>query len=117
MLDRHRTLELRAHALRAQPTAGEQKLWSAISGKQLGVAFRRQVPLAGRFIVDFVAPAARLVVEVDGEIHALKRGADARKDRALGRLGYRVLRLPDELVRERLDEAVAQIRAVLAEAR
>jgi leucyl-tRNA synthetase len=90
-------------------------LWSAISGKQLGVSFRRQVPVAGRFIVDFVAPSARLVIEVDGKVHARRRGSDARKDRMLARLGYRVLRLSDELVRERLEQAVAQIRAALAE--
>jgi very-short-patch-repair endonuclease len=39
--------------------------------------------------------------------------ADARRDRALQRLGYRVLRLDAELVSERIEEAVAQIRSVL----
>jgi very-short-patch-repair endonuclease len=44
---------------------------------QLGVSFRRQVPLGNRFIVDFLAPVARLVVEVDGGYHARRREADA----------------------------------------
>jgi very-short-patch-repair endonuclease len=46
----------------------------------------------GRFIADFAAPTARLVVEVDGEYPSRRRTADARRDRVLRRLGYRVLR-------------------------
>jgi very-short-patch-repair endonuclease len=48
-------------------TPSELRLWSALSGRKLGVQFRREVPLAGRYIVDFCAPSRRLVVEVDGE--------------------------------------------------
>jgi very-short-patch-repair endonuclease len=87
----------RARQMRCALTLSEQKLWSAIAGRRLGVTFRRQVPL-GRFIADFAAPAAGLVVEVDGPYHARRRAADARRDRALGRMGYRVLRLDAELV-------------------
>jgi len=66
-----------------------------------------------RYILDFVAPAATFVVEVDDRSHELKRTADAPRDRNLGRLGYRVLRLPAELVRANLEEAVARIVAAL----
>jgi hypothetical protein len=55
------------------------------------------VVIAG-FIADFVAPSARLIVEVDGGCHARRCSADARRDRCLRRAGYRVLRLPAELV-------------------
>jgi very-short-patch-repair endonuclease len=54
--------------------------------------FHRQVVI-GRDIVDFVAPAARLIVEVDGAYHSLRRSADGRRDRELSRRGYRILRL------------------------
>jgi very-short-patch-repair endonuclease len=64
-----------------------------------------------RFIVDFVAPSARLVVEVDGGYHARRVTADARRDRVLRRLGYRVLRLDADLVLAQPQEAVARIRA------
>jgi len=64
--------------------------------------FRRQVPI-DRYIVDYLAPAVKLVVEVDGGIHA------ARRDRTLERLGYRVLRIDAELVRGNVAEAVALI--------
>ena len=101
-----------ARSMRAALTPSEQRLWVVIRGGALGVWFRRQVPL-GRFIGDFVATSARLVVEVDGAYHARQRAADARRDRALQRLGYRVLRLDAALVCEHIEEAVAQIRSLL----
>jgi very-short-patch-repair endonuclease len=57
-------------------------------------SFRRQVVIGEKFIVDFVAPRETLVVEVDGRAyHERRHAADARRDRKLARLGYRVLRL------------------------
>jgi very-short-patch-repair endonuclease len=105
----------RAHFMRHNLTETEQILWRRISGKQLGVAFRRQVPV-GRYVADFVAPAVKLAVEVDDRSHEFKRTADARRDRNLGRLGYRVLRIPAELVRSNPAEAVARIVAALTDA-
>ena len=103
----------RAHFMRYNLTESERILWRELSGKKLGVAFRRQVPI-GHYIADFVAPAAKLIVEVDDRPHELKRTADARRDRNLSRLGYRLLRLQAELVRSNVAEAVALIVAVLS---
>jgi adenine-specific DNA-methyltransferase len=69
----------------------------------------------GRFIADFVAPAARIVVEIDGGYHAQRRSADARRDRKLQRMGYRVIRLQDADVRHQLPVALAVIRQALTE--
>jgi len=77
----------RAHYFRHNLTENERILWCRISGKRLGVTFRRQFP-AGKYIVDFVAPNAKLIVEVDDRSHELKRTADARRDRDLARLGW-----------------------------
>ena len=99
----------RAHRMRHAPTASEAALWRHLRGCQLGVQFRRQVVL-GRFIVDFLAPSARLVVEVDGGWHEGREAADARRDAALGRLGYRVLRLPADLVEREVEAAVGRVR-------
>ena len=60
--DGRRALRAGATGMRAQPTTSEAVLWEALRGSRLGVGFRRQVPI-GRFIADFCAPAARLVVE------------------------------------------------------
>jgi very-short-patch-repair endonuclease len=106
----------RAYANRLAPTNSEQLLWErALRCRGLGVEFRRQVVIAERWIVDFLAPRQKLVVEVDGRAyHRHRRPADARRDRKLARLGYRVLRLDAELVERNLPEAVSRIRAALA---
>jgi len=105
-------LQLYAAHNRAAPTASEARLWSMLSGRKLGVAFRRQVVL-GNLIVDFLAPRARLVVDVDGGYHAQRSAADARRDIKLRRLGYRVLRLPAALIMNDLRAAVELVRAAL----
>ena len=111
---RQTLLAERAHAMRHAPTPSEAALWRLLSGRKLGVAFRRQVPLAGRYIADFLAPSARLVVEVDGAAHLSCTKLDARRDRALARLGYGVLRLEAELVVGQPALCVERIRAALA---
>src|SRR6478609_4476390 len=89
-LRRQIELEQRAWRNRRDMTESEARLWDALRGRKLGVQFRRQVPLAGRYIVDFYAAGARLVVEVDGGYHSMRVHADAHRDRELERLGYRV---------------------------
>ena len=106
-------IHLHAAQMRSFLTPSEAKLWSAINRKQLGVQFRSQVVI-GSFIVDFLAPGLRLVVEIDGPYHARRLQADASRDRALRRLGYRVLRLSDELVERKLSLALELIREALA---
>ena len=105
-------LAVRAHAMRYEPTPSELALWRCLSGKKLGVVFRRQVPVH-RFILDFLAPAVRLAVEVDGSWHAHRRSADARRDEKLRRLGYRVLRLDAKMVLRDLPAAVGRVAAEL----
>jgi very-short-patch-repair endonuclease len=105
-------LEIFAGQHRSQPTPSEALLWSAINARQLGVSFRRQVPLVG-FIADFFAPAIKLVIEVDGPIHARKRGSDAGRDLKLRRAGFRVVRVSAELVLRDLPAAVALVRDAL----
>jgi len=107
-------VELRARQMRSWLTPSEQALWELIRGRRLGVQFRRQVAI-GRFIVDFLAPAKRLVVEVDGGYHAQRVAADARRDRVLRRLGYRVLRLQATSVTSEPVRVVAAIVAALGE--
>lgn len=63
------------------------------------------------FIVDFLAPALKLVVEVDGSAHEHRRRADARRDEKLRRLSYQVLRLEAKLVMADLDAAMSLVTA------
>ena len=94
MLPYHPTLRSPARRLRKEMTDAEQLLWSRLRRKQiLGVHFYRQKPL-GTFIVDFYAPKANLVVEVDGSQHGDADHAerDAERDEYLMAQGLRVLR-------------------------
>lgn len=87
---REALLAARARELRSALNAPQHVLWRLVAGGRLGVYFRREVVLLGRFIVDMLAPSIRLVVEVDGRCHELRRGADKRRDRALTRAGYQI---------------------------
>jgi len=109
---RQHQLSSRAAAMRAAPTTTEALLWEQLRGRRLGVVFRRQVVI-GQYIADFAAPSVRVVVEVDGDYHRERAAADARRDRVLARLGWRVLRVSAadvaagaEAVAARLAEAI-----------
>jgi len=103
----------RARRMLHAPTASEQGLWRVLRGGALGVAFKRQVVLGGRYIVDFFAPSVGLVVEVDGGVHHSSHAADRRRDERLRRLGYRVVRVPAALVSRSIEAAVALVHAAL----
>ena len=103
-----------ARSMRQQPTASERALWAELSGGKLGVWFRRQV-VVGASIVDFLAPARKLVVEVDGGYHTDvgRQRADALRDRRLERAGYRVVRVPAALLLSNPRQALQLIKAAL----
>jgi very-short-patch-repair endonuclease len=104
-LHKQQQLSAHAHRMRLAPSEPERLLWQALRSSQLGTRFRRQVVLRG-YIVDFFAPAQRLVVEVDGAHHTRRHGADKRRDAALADAGLAVLRLPAPLVLGNLPAAV-----------
>ena len=111
---RKQLLEARAHGMRHALSPAEARLWQAIRARQLGVEFRRQVVLADRYIADFLAQEARLVVEVDGAQHAHTRSADAKRDRVLLKLGYRTLRFAGKEVHGNLEGVLERLRAALS---
>jgi very-short-patch-repair endonuclease len=110
---RSNLLVSRARRMLHAPTASEEALWQALRGGALGVPFKRQVVLGGRYIADFFAPSVGLVVEVDGGVHRSTRSADRRRDEKLQRLGYRVVRIEAALVLRAPEEALAVIRSAL----
>jgi crossover junction endodeoxyribonuclease RuvC len=96
--------------MRRSPTESEAALWRLLRGRQLGVSFKRQVPLLG-YIVDFYASEVRLVVEVDGGYHAERATLDAKRQRRLELAGFRVVRVASELVLREPTNALAYVRA------
>ncbi len=106
-----RDLKQKARALRSSMTDAEQKLWARLRRKQaLGIQFYRQRPI-GNFVVDFYAPSARLVVEVDGSQHFAHEEAkrDLRRDEHLIHLGLRVLRFDNRQVLQETEAVTAAI--------
>jgi very-short-patch-repair endonuclease len=101
----------RARRMLHAPTASEEVLWQGLRGGALGVAFKRQVVLCGRYIVDFFAPSVGLIVEVDGSVHRGSAAADRRREEKLRRLGYRVVRVEAALALHTVDAALRVIRA------
>jgi very-short-patch-repair endonuclease len=117
MLKYNAGLKNTARLLRKHLTDSEEVLWSRLRRKQLlGVQFYRQKPI-GDYIVDFFAPTARLVVEVDGSQHleASHLQRDRSRDAHPALLGLRVLRFDSrEVLRDR-DAVVEAIYRTLAE--
>lgn len=92
---------LKARSLRKSLTKGEILLWLELRDlRTSGLHFRKQAPI-GPHIVDFVCHTARLVAEVDGDMHETEAGRrhDANRDAYLKPLGYAVMRIdyPDVL--------------------
>ena len=95
MLKYNPKLKANARQLRQNSTDSEHVLWQRLRGKQLsGVQFYRQKPI-GNYIVDFYAPKAKLVIEIDGSQHFEAQHAekDKKREEYLGTLGLMILRL------------------------
>jgi very-short-patch-repair endonuclease len=73
--------------------------------------FRCQHPV-GNFILDFYCPACKLVVEVDGTIHANQTEYDDARTSELAKYGYKVLRFTNEQVMKDLPQVLEEIKRV-----
>nr|WP_246440137.1 DUF5915 domain-containing protein [Rhabdobacter roseus] len=101
---------------RKNQTEAEGVLWEVVRNSKLGIKFRRQHAI-GEFIADFVSIPARLVVEVDGEIHSLPdyKEYDQVRTEYLEALGYQVIRFSNEEVLDNLDQVIVQIKKAVEE--
>ena len=101
---------MRARQLRREPTPPEYCLWQALRQRPGSLKFRRQHPFE-RCRVDFYCPAARLVIEVDGDSHSMgdRSNQDARRDAWLEARGLRVLRFDAADVMKDVDSVVRAI--------
>ena len=87
----------KARSLRLHATKAESLLWYELRELTAsGLKFRRQSPI-GPYIVDFVCPRVRLIVEVDGDSHETEAGKrhDVNRDAYLRSLGYAVVRVDE----------------------
>ncbi|MFZ5669690.1 MAG: DUF559 domain-containing protein [Pseudomonadota bacterium] len=98
----------RARRLRRDMTHPERQLWEQL--RKLRLHFRRQAPI-GRYIVDFVHHASKLVVEIDGPLHDTPeaRTYDAQRTLWLRSAGYRVVRFTTADVADSLYDIVERV--------
>jgi very-short-patch-repair endonuclease len=70
-----------ARGLRRNATDAEKALWQRLSRRQMdGFKFRRQQPI-GKYVVDFVTFDKKLVIELDGGQHKIKKDEDKKRDK------------------------------------
>ena len=106
-----------ARNLRKNMTDSEVRLWSRLRRKQLlGVQFYRQRPI-GKYIVDFFAPKANLVIEVDGSQHRYNENEtrDRVRNSFLEKIDILVLRFNSREVITNTDVVIEKIYQVVKE--
>ena len=98
-----------ARYMRAAPTQVETSLWEKLRKRQLGgLKFRRQ-HVIHVFIVDFYCPAAKLVIEIDGPVHAEQEEYDKAREAYLEAMGYESIRFNNLDVAEDIELVLAGI--------
>jgi very-short-patch-repair endonuclease len=104
----------RARYLRNNMTEPEKRLWTYLRKRQLGVRFRRQVPI-GPYIVDFVALYINLVIEIDGGHHfdPVQSTKDNDRTTYLEHHGFRVIRFTNLDIFYSIEDVVESISEVI----
>lgn len=89
-----------AEQLRKHQTEPERILWEELKNKKLnGFKFRRQHPVS-RFVVDFYCHNAKLVIELDGDVHKKPevKENDLNRQMELEEFGLKVIRFSNNEV-------------------
>ena len=104
----------RAKVLRSNMTRAERLLFDQISKGQLGVRFKAQHPIAN-YIVDFYCHKAKLVVELDGDLHFNEEAQllDDIRTKELQKLDLRVVRFTNEEVFKDMEYVIGTIRSCI----
>ncbi len=110
--DAWKILKEYGRANRKAPTKAEDVLWQVVRNSNLGVKFRRQHTI-GTYIADFASIPARLVVEVDGEIHqtADYPQYDQARTEYLNEAGFKVIRFTNQEVLTETERVKTTIQA------
>ena len=81
-----------ARQLRKNQTDAERRIWFLLKDRRFeGLKFRRQHQI-GPFTVDFCCIGMKLIVELDGGQHAVRKQLDEKRTEYLKKKGFRVLR-------------------------
>lgn len=105
-----------ARSLKKEMKPAENLLWQNLRNRNISNhKFRRQHPIA-RYIVDFYCHEARLVIEVDGEIHSSPEHIqyDQFRTEELEGMGLKVIRFTNDKVLGDVSGVLVEIRKQLA---
>jgi very-short-patch-repair endonuclease len=105
--------------LRHNMTRAEKLLWGQLRNRKMnGFRFRRQHPI-NEFIVDFFCYEAKLVIELDGNVHMdpAQMERDIERTRILNRHGLSVIRFKNEEVEKNMKYVISQINKELLESK
>lgn len=103
----YRSITLFARELRKNQTPQEVVVWEMLRKRKFsGYKFLRQHPIFYKedkdwiefYIADFYCNKLKLVIEVDGKIHAKKIDYDIERDARLAAKGLKVVRIKNEFV-------------------
>lgn len=103
----------RARIGRIRPTSIEVQLRNALNAAGVEFVFQFPVP-ATSYVADFYLPRTNTILEADGGYwHSRPKSVlhDAKRDAALTRLGYRVVRLGEKQIRAGARECVGALTA------
>ncbi|MDQ3846636.1 MAG: endonuclease domain-containing protein [Bacteroidota bacterium] len=107
-----------AELLRKNMTAAEKMLWDRFYKNQLGVRIRRQHPI-GKYIVDFYCHEAKLIKEIDGDIHLIKENKeyDIGREVCLNEFGIEIIRFTNDEVMNNVEEVIQKIKSKIEQRR
>jgi very-short-patch-repair endonuclease len=111
----NKNIQKKAKELRNNETPSEKLLWDKLKNKQLaGFKFRRQHSLK-QFIADFYCHKAKLIIELDGEIHntVQQKERDEGRSYEIEQAGLTVLRFTNDEVKNEIDNVLEKIKTEL----
>lgn len=95
-----------AARLRHNPPAAERKFRHAFREGLPDIAIRHQVVISP-YIVDFLLPDHKIIIELDGDTHDPEK--DKKRDRALKRKGFSVIRFSNTEIYTNMEGCLCQI--------
>ena len=104
-----------ARTLRKNSTIHEKRLWNLLKNRQFhNLRFKRQAPI-GEYIVDFVCPEIRLIIEIDGGQHNIPENIeyDNQRTNFLKNRGYHVIRFWNNDIYKNIDGVLKEIEKYL----
>ena len=102
-----------ARELRQQMTDEEKSLWNYLRNRNFQqLKFRRQHPVVYEvrgfrkyfYVADFYCAERKFIIELDGKHHEFgdQKEYDNARDFILNKLGYKILRIPNDEIRKNL---------------